>query len=134
MNNSKLEMLRLYMQSNLVPILLLGVPTKVLNDCSTIISASISRSELNGHYEGIEFKPPNWYKELLSSKHNKKILVIDDLSTIPKEEQRKFIEILKYRKISVFKLPENCIIIIIITCSKQDALIDEDIYSLVAQI
>lgn len=133
MNDSeKLKMLDLYMKSNVAPILLVGIPTDALTDYSTRISASIPRSELNGHYEKIEFKPPKWYQELINNKSKKKILLIDDISMISKEEQRKFIEILKYRKVSVFKLPVDCIIII--TCSRKETIIDEDIYSLVAHI
>lgn len=133
MNDSeKLKMLDLYMKSNVAPILLVGIPTDALTDYSTRISASIPRSELNGHYEKIEFKSPKWYQELINNKSKKKILLIDDISMISKEEQRKFIEILKYRKVSVFKLPADCIIII--TCSRKETIIDEDIYSLVAHI
>ena len=45
----------------------------------------------------------------------------------------KFIEILKYKKISTFELPENCLIIV--TCSDlTNNKINEEIYSLVAQI
>ena len=98
------------------------------------MKSNIDKSELNGHYENVEFCPPTWYKELLEkSKSEHVILVIENINDISLEEQNKFIEILKYNKISTFELPKNCLIIV--TCSDlNNKKISEEVYSLLAQI
>lgn len=63
-----------------------------------------------------------WYQEL----QDKEILIIDQFSSIPKVEQKKFIEILKYRKISTFLLPKECVIII--TCDDIQNISEEELY------
>ena len=48
-------------------------------------------------------------------------------------EQKKFIELLKYRKVSTFDLPNNCRIIV--TANKiNEEMINEEVFSLVARI
>ena len=72
---------------------------------------------------------------LLNQKKNKdiKILVIDKIDSISKEEQVKFIEILKYRKVSTFELPKDIVIIVTANKISKDT-INEEIYSLLAHI
>ena len=60
-------------------------------------------------------------------------LVIDKIDTISKEEQLKFCELLEYRKISTFNLPESCVIIVTANEINKDK-INEEIFSLVARI
>ena len=107
---------------------------QISSDCfphSVVIQSNIDKSELNGHYENTDFCPPRWYQELLQkSKANHVILVIENINEIELEEQTKFIEILKYKKVSTFDLPENCSIVV--TCSNHK--INEQVYSLLAQI
>ena len=93
---------------------------------------NIDIKELNGHYEGLDFIPPKWLNEILSSTKNK-ILVIDRIDTISKEEQLKFVELLKYRKISTFELPKDCLIIITANEINTEKISNE-IFSLVAHI
>ena len=76
--------------------------------------------------------PPKWYNELVTN-NNSKVLVIDLIDSINKEEQLKFIELLEYRKISTFELPKDCVIIVTAKEVNKDK-ISEEIYSLVAQI
>lgn len=129
----KLKMLDSYIKANVAPILLEGISSKILKDDAVILSSDISKSLLDGHYEDSDFVPPKWYQRVLEKKDNSpNLLVIDNITSISKEEQRKFIEIIKYRKISVFDLPKNCVILI--TCQKLDHNICEEIYSLVAHI
>ncbi len=73
-------------------------------------------------------------KELLDkSKINYVVLVIENINEIPLEEQTKFIEILKYKKVSTFELPKNCLVIV--TCSDLTTnKINEEVYSLLAYI
>ncbi len=133
MNKERLNLLENYIKSGINPLLIENIPSSFIDDY-VVLKADIDRSELNGHYENTEFCPPLWYKELLDrSKTNDAILVIENINDIPIEEQTKFIEILKYKKISTFELPKNCLIIV--TCSDlRTNKINEDVYSLLAQI
>ncbi len=127
MHQKNLELLKTHIISNVAPILVEKVPKEVFGKNSVILDANIDKSYLNGHYEGINYLPPKWYENL----EQNSILIIDNLSHIPKQEQKKFIEILKYRKISTFPLPEKCVVII--TCDSLEK-ISEEIISLVACI
>ena len=62
-----------------------------------------------------------------------RILVIDKIDTISKEEQLKFCELLEHRKISTFNLPDNCTIIVTANEINKDK-INEEIFSLAALI
>jgi len=94
---NRLELLKTYIKSNFAPILLENASSLLFQENATILKSNINISELNGHYEGIEFIPPYWYQDLVNNK--RQFLVIDKLSEIPKIEQKKFIEILKYRNL-----------------------------------
>ena len=130
MENKK-EILLSYIKANVAPILVDFMSGKDLPD-ATILSSNIDVKELNGHYEGENFVPPKWLNEILNS-NTSKILVIDKIDTITKEEQMKFVEILKYRKVSTFELPNNCIIIVTVNEISKDK-INEEIFSLVVRI
>ena len=130
MKNKK-EIFLSYIKANVVPILVDFMSGKDLPD-ATILSSNIDVKELNGHYEGKNFVPPKWLNEILNS-NTSKILVIDKIDIISKEEQMKFVEILKYRKVSTFEFPKNCIIIVTVNEISKDK-INEEILSLVAQI
>ena len=126
----KKELLFSYIKTNVAPILVDFISSEDLGNV-TILPASIDSKELNGHYEDVNFMPPSWFNELLNS--NNKILVIDKIDSTNKEEQLKFVELLKYRKISTFELPSDCVIII--TASEiNNNTINEEIFSLVASI
>jgi len=133
MNKERLDLLENYIKSGISPILIQNISSDSFKN-SVIIKSNIDSSELNGHYENIEFCPPLWYKELLDkSRTNTTVLVIENINEISLEEQTKFIEILKYKKISTFELPRNCLIIA--TCSDlTNNKINEEVYSLLAQI
>lgn len=133
MNKEKINLLKNYIKSGISPLLVQDVSTNSFEN-TVVINSNIDVSELNGHYEDVEFCPPYWYKELLNkSKESVVVLVIDKINEIPLKEQTKFIELLKYKKISTFELPKNCIIIV--TCSDlTNKKINEEVYSLLAQI
>lgn len=133
MNKERFNLLENYIKSGISPLLVQNIPSNSFKN-SVVIKANIDRSELNGHYENIDFCPPLWYKELLEkSKINTTVLVIENINEIKLEEQTKFIEILKYKKISTFELPKNCLVIV--TCSDLATnKINEDVYSLLTQI
>lgn len=124
----KKEVLFSYFKTNVAPILVDFIFGKDFNN-AVILSADISVNELNGHYEDINFVPPFWFNEL----KDKKILVIDKIDNVLKDEQLKFIELLKYKKISTFSLPDD--VVIIVTANKINSdTIHEEILSLVAKI
>lgn len=133
MNRERFNLLENYIKSGISPLLVQNIPSNSFKN-SVVIKGNIDRSELNGHYENIDFCPPAWYKELLDkSKINTTVLVIENINEIKLEEQNKFIEILKYKKISTFELPKNCLVIV--TCSDLSTnKINEEVYSLLAQI
>lgn len=133
MNKERFNLLENYIKSGVSPLLVQNIPSNFF-DNSIVIKSDIDKSELNGHYENVNFCPPLWYKDLLDkSKTKTVVLVIENINEIKLEEQTKFIEILKYRKVSTFKLPKNCLIIV--TCSDLTAnKINEEVYSFLAQI
>lgn len=133
MNKDRLSLLENYIKAGVGPLLVENLPSNSFKN-SIVIKGNIDKSELNGHYENIDFCPPMWYKELLEkSKSNHMVLVIENINEVPLEEQTKFIEILKYKKISTFELPQNCTIIV--TCSNlSEKKINEEVYSLLAII
>ena len=132
-NNEKVELLNTYLKNNFVPVLIQGLDTNIFED-AVILNSDIPNSELNGHYDETNFVPPIWFNKIMDKKDEKiNLLVIKDIDKISKEEQMKFYELLKYRKISVFDLPTNCVIII--PCLKvKEGMLNENIYSLVAHI
>ena len=61
------------------------------------------------------------------------MLIIKDINNIPEEEQRKFIELLKYKKVYVNKIPENCMIFATYS-NLEEKPIEEEVYSFMAHI
>ena len=120
-----------YIKANVAPILVNFISGKDIPG-AIVISADVDIKELNGHYDGADYMPPKWYNELVTN-NNSKVLVIDLIDSINKEEQLKFIELLEYRKVSTFELPKDCVIIVTAKEVIKDK-ISEEIYSLVAQI
>ena len=130
MENRK-EMLLSYVKANVAPILIDFMSFKEM-DIAVVLPATIDVKDLNGHYDGENFMPPKWLDEILST-NDSRILIIDKIDTISKEEQLKFCELLEYRKISTFELPKNCVIIVTADEINKDK-INEEIFSLVARI
>lgn len=131
MNELKREMLTSYIKSNIAPILVDFIDGNTIPN-SIILSANTNLSNLNGHYENTNFCPPEWLNKLKND-NNKMILVIDKIDSIPKEEQVKFVEILKYRQVSTFELPKKTVIIVTASEINKNT-ISEEIYSLVIHI
>ena len=132
MNQEKRTMLETFLKSGISPLLLEDISSDIFEN-AIILESDCDISLLNGHYEGIDFIAPEWYRQLIEQKNDIPILIIKDINKIPSEEQTKFIELLKYKKISTFDLPKNCIIIV--TCQNlKENKINEEIYSLIAQI
>lgn len=130
MENKK-EILLSYIKANVAPILVDFISGKDI-DGAVVLPANVDVKELNGHYDEADFMPPKWLNEILST-NTSKILVIDKIDSIEKEEQLKFCELLEYRKISTFELPKSCVIIVTANEINKDK-INEEIFSLVARI
>lgn len=131
MNKEQRELLFNYIESNVGPILVDFIDGNVIPN-SVILPANIDRSELNGHYENVEYISPKWLTEL-NRLNGLPILVIDKIDSIQRSEQVKFIEILKYKKVSTFELPENTVVILTAKEINKNT-INEEVYSLVAHI
>ena len=131
MVENKKEMLLSYIEANVGPILVDFIDATKL-DNTVIIPANIDRNDLVGHYEDTTYLPPKWLEELINNQ-DKRVLVIDNIDSIPKEEQLKFCEILEYRKVSTFELPERCIIFVTAKEISKET-INEEIFSLVVRI
>lgn len=131
MNDVKKELLKNYIRSNVAPILTnfvngINIPNSVL------LPANCKMEDLIGHYIEDIYVPPKWMTEIITI-NAPTILIIDKIDSIPKSEQTKFVEILKYRKVSTFELPKNTVIVV--TAKEIDErTINEEIYSLVAYI
>ena len=87
------------------------------------------KGQFLGYGDGDSF---TWGSVQLS---NEAVLVVrrDCLNKIPEEEQRKFIELLKYKKVYVHKLPENCRIFVTYSNINENP-IDEELYSFMVHI
>lgn len=130
MNDAKRELLMSYIKSNVAPILVDFIDGNNIPN-SVVLPASCEITELNGHYDNTEFVSPEWLNKLEDSTPT--ILVIDKIDSIPKNEQTKFVEILKYRQVSTFELPKNTVIVVTAKEINENT-INEEIYSLVAHI
>lgn len=130
MNDAKRELLMSYIKSNVAPILVDFIDGNSIPN-SVVLSANCEMTELNGHYDNTKFVSPEWLNKLEGSTPT--ILVIDKIDSIPKNEQTKFVEILKYRQVSTFELPKNTVIVVTAKEINENT-INEEIYSLVAHI
>lgn len=133
MKKLDLESLKKLLMLNEYPILVEDIPNELFEN-SVILNNDCDVSLLNGHYEGVNFVAPDWYNILTEKcKDGRTLLIINGINNIVKEEQLKFVEILKYRKISTFDLPKNCSIIVT-AYDLENKPIAEEIYSLVASV
>lgn len=131
MKKLDLESLKELLLLNEYPILVEDVPNEIFAN-SVILNNDCDVSLLNGHYEGVNFVAPQWYNILTEKcKNGHTLLIINGINNINKEEQLKFVEILKYRKISTFELPKNCSVVVT-AYNLENAPVAEEIYSLVA--
>lgn len=134
MNKEQVDLLGEYIKAGTSAILIEEIPENAIKKGAVVLDANCSKAELMGHYENLEFKLPKWYKKLMdSSKEHTPVLIIKDINKIPEEEQRKFIELFKYRKVYVHKLPENCMIFATYS-NLEERPIQEELYSFMVHI
>ena len=134
MNKEQVDLLGEYIKAGTSAILIEEIPENVIKKGAVVLEANCSKAELMGHYENLEFIAPEWYNKLMdSSKEHTPVLIIKDINKIPEEEQRKFIELFKYRKVYVHKLPENCMIFATYS-NLEERPIQEELYSFMVHI
>lgn len=134
MNKEQVDLLGEYIKAGKTAILIEEIPESVIEKGAIVINSDCSNSELMGHYENLEYIAPEWYNKLMeSSKTHTPVLIIKDINKIPEEEQRKFIELFKYRKVYVHKLPENCMIFATYS-NLEERPIQEELYSFMVHI
>lgn len=133
MNKEQIDLLGEYIKTKQEAILVEMVPESVIKK-GVVINSDCSKEELMGHYENMKYVEPKWYDELIqTSKEHVPVLIIKDINNISENEQRKFIELLKYRKVYTNKLPKNCMIFVTYIDLEKNP-IDEEVYSFLVQI
>lgn len=121
-----------YIKANVMPIMI-SVDKNIFKNY-TEIPANCSNETLKGTFDLEGYKSPLWYEEVKKKENdNVNLLIITDFDKIDKEKQKKFTELLKYRKIGTLNLPKNCVIIVLANSINKES-IDKEIYSLVAHI
>ena len=134
MNKEQVDLLGEYIKAGKLAVLIEELPESVIEKGAIVINSDCSSSELMGHYDNLEYIVPEWYNKLMeSSKIHTPVLIIKDINKVPEEEQRKFIELLKYKKVYVNKIPENCMIFVTYSDLKENP-IEEEVYSFTAHI
>ena len=113
MNKEQVDLLGEYIKAGKSAVLIEEIPESVIEKGAIVINSDCSSSELMGYFDNLEYIVPEWYNKLMeSSKIHTPVLIIKDINKVPEEEQRKFIELLKYKKVYVNKIPENCMIFV----------------------
>lgn len=100
----KKELIKYIIENNSSPLLTDLLKGKDI-DNSFILPATINKEELVGYYQNNKYYQPKWMNEMMDNKNNI-ILVIDKIDEISMVEQDKFFELIKYRKISTFKIDD----------------------------
>lgn len=132
MNKEMKIMIEDYIKANVMPIMI-SVDKNIFKNY-TEIPANCSNETLKGTFDLEGYKSPLWYEEVKKKENdNVNLLIITDFDKIDKEKQKKFTELLKYRKIGTLNLPKNCAIIVLANSINKES-IDKEIYSLVAHI
>jgi len=108
MNNLERDINNLIYNSTL-PILACGISSDNFSD-KVVIESRIDRKDLS-----VIGSHPAWLiqLELIAKKNDVAMLIIDNLDLISEHDQSKFLELLKYKSISGFKLPDNTHIVIV---------------------
>lgn len=133
MNKEQVDLLGEYIKTRTTAILIEKIPESVI-ERAVVINSDCSNSELMGHYDNQEYVAPEWYNKLIeNSKKNTPVLIIKNINKVPEKEQRKFIELLKYKKVYVNKIPNDCMIFVTYSDLKENP-IEEEVYSFMAHI
>lgn len=108
-NNLKLKLNKILSNNKSWSIIIEGLDAKLIKD-AVIINANINSQDLGIKIDSNGYIYPKFISELENSKT--KILIIDELDEISKEEQEKFYGLIKYKGINGYKFPKETQIII----------------------
>jgi len=115
---NKTEIIKEYIKDNITPIWLEGFNLTMFKDM-TVVPPEAPRSDFAVLVGANGPIYPKWYKLVMSKQHKPiNLLVFESIDLLSDEEQERFLELVKYRRISNVKLPENCCIIL--TTAKQN--------------
>lgn len=93
------------------PVLAEKIPADIFEN-AVVISGEISSKQLGIVQVEKGLKAPKWFAQL-NKTSGERLLVIDNIDAIKKEEQEKFYELLKYKQISGVDLPQGTSIIVL---------------------
>lgn len=124
----KIEMLKSYMISNAVPIMVDFDPSNIFNN-AIVIPADCGLEYLYGYYY-TDYITPLWFKDINKDKVN--IIIIQGIDKIDIDEQTNFYELAKYKKVGTNILPSNSRIIF--SVSSFENKICNDLNNLLAKI
>lgn len=134
MNSEQIELLGEYIKARKSPILLEEVPNNIAEKGAIVIEADNPNLDLNGQFDEFDYVEPEWYQKLMeSSKKHTPVLVIKNINNLPETEQRKFIELVKYKKAYINQLPENCMVFMTYNDLDKNP-IDKELYSYMIHI
>lgn len=108
-SNLKLKLKEILSNNKSWSIIIEGLDAKLIKD-AVIINANINSQDLGIKIDSNGYIYPKFISELENSKT--KILIIDELDEISKEEQEKFYGLIKYKGINGYKFPKETQIII----------------------
>jgi len=124
--DSNIELIKTYIDNKMTPILIRDELYDVFSSLACTLNFDCSLDLLNGSYDDNgNYVEPSWYKDAI----DKRILVIRNIDSIPPNEQIKFMEILKYRKVNVFDLKD-----VIIVLTYKDNILNEQILSIATKV
>lgn len=108
-SNLKLKLKEILSNNKSWSIIIEGLDAKLIKD-AVIINANINSQDLGIKIDSNGYIYPKFISELENNKT--KILIIDELDEISKEEQEKFYGLIKYKGINGYKFPKETQIII----------------------
>ena len=126
---SRLKRLEFYLKDCDSPVLVDFLKAEQFTN-PIVIEGDISKEEL---YGDMSFEP-EWYTRLKSLKKDGiNYLIINNLSKVEKNEQKKFIHLLKDRKCNNIVLPSNCVMVVVIKKDEKE-LLDDEVLSYLIQV
>ena len=120
--NKRLKRLEYFLRDNSSPILVDFAEVKHFNN-PIVLESNISELELYGNNTA-----PTWYHKVEEANGSRVYLIINNIAKIPKNEQKKFISLLKDKECNNKKLQENVSIIVLIKDNEKD-LLDKELLS-----
>ena len=126
---SRLKRLEFYLKDCESPILVDFLKPEQFKE-PIVLEGNISQEELYGDMS----YDPEWYSKLKNSKKEGiNYLIINNLAKVDKNEQKKFIHLLKDRKCNNIVLPDNTVMLVVINEGEKD-LLDKDVLSYLIQV